>query len=119
MATKDEVNRFLAQFHTKAKIFGITYFGGREKNMNTLAELGITAKFRDDIVKQLSTEDFYKGPEPNVQNNLGDMWVFGKIINSKDVYIKITLGLTNNSAVCMSFHIAERPIKYPFKKQNL
>ena len=119
MATKDEVNSFLAQFHTKANIFGIKYFGGREKNMNTLAELGITAKFRDDIVKQLSTEDFYKGPEPNVQNNLGDMWVFGKTINSKDVYIKITLGLTNNSAVCMSFHIAERPIKYPFKKQNL
>lgn len=51
MATKDEVNGFLAQFHTKAKVFGITYFGGREKNMNTLAELGITAKFRDDIVK--------------------------------------------------------------------
>ena len=35
MATKDEVNGFLAQFHTKAKVFGITYFGGREKNMNT------------------------------------------------------------------------------------
>jgi hypothetical protein len=103
MATKDEVNGFLAQFHTKAKVFGITYFGGREKNMNTLAELGITAKFRDDIVKQLSTEDFYKGPEPNVQNNLGDMWVFGKTINSKDVYIKITLGLTNAAlSVCFS-----------------
>lgn len=42
MATKDEVNGFLAQFHTKAKVFGITYFGGREKNMNTLAELGKT-----------------------------------------------------------------------------
>ena len=119
MATKDEVNGFLAQFHTKAKVFGITYFGGREKNMNTLAELGITAKFRDDIVKQLSTEDFYKGPEQNVQNNLGDMWVFGKTINSKDVYIKITLGLTNSSAVCMSFHIAERPITYPLKEHNV
>ena len=86
MATKDEVNGFLAQFHTKAKVFGITYFGGREKNMNTLAELGITAKFRNDIVRQLSTEDFYKGPEP---------------------------------AVCITFHIAERPITYPFKEQNV
>lgn len=119
MATKDEVNSFLAQFHTKAKVFGVVYFGGREKNMNTLAELGITAKFRDDIVKQISTEDFYKGPEPNVQNNLGEMWAFGKTINGKEVYIKITLGLTNNSAVCMSFHIAEHTIQYPFKEQNV
>lgn len=118
MTTKDEVNSFLAQFHAKAKVFGIVFFGEREKNMNTLAELGITAKFREDMVKQISAEDFYKGPEPNVLNNLGDMWIFGKAIKNREVYIKITLGLTNNSAICISFHLAEHPIKYPFKEQN-
>lgn len=116
MATKDEVTSFLTQFHTKAKIFGILYFGGREKNMNTLTELGITAKYRDEIVKQISVNDYYKGPKTNTMNNLGDMWMFGKTINKKEVYIKITLGQTNSQAVCISFHIAEHPINYPYKQ---
>ena len=31
------------------------------------------------------------------------------------VYIKITFGQPNNSTICISFHIAEHPMKYPFK----
>lgn len=119
MATRDEVISFLTLFQTKAKIFGILYFGGREKNMRTLTELGITAKYRDEIVKQITFRDYYKGPETNVMNNLGDMWVFEKTVNQKEIYIKITLGQTNSQTVCISFHIAEHPISYPFKRENI
>lgn len=42
------------------------------------------------------------------------MWVFGKDVKSKDVYIKISMGISNSSAVCISFHIAERKIHYKF-----
>ena len=119
MATKDEIRDVLKLFHAKAEIFGLVYLDRREKNMKTLAELCITAKYRDNIVKQLSVKDFYKGPEPNRLNDLGDMWVFGKTINSKEVYIKVTLGRTNSQAVCISFHIAEHPIKYPFKEEKI
>jgi hypothetical protein len=45
------------------------------------------------------------------------MWEFGKQVNDEEVYIKITLGRTSSSAICISFHIAERPIQYPFKEE--
>jgi hypothetical protein len=44
------------------------------------------------------------------------MWVFGKQVKKKEVYIKVSMGIENTGAVCISFHIAEHPIKYPFKK---
>lgn len=44
-----------------------------------------------------------------------DYWEFGKKVNDKEVYIKINMGNTNNPVICMSFHIAEHKISYPFK----
>ena len=41
--------------------------------------------------------------------------VFGKKVKAKDVYIKISLGFTDSSAVCISFHIAEYKLVYKFK----
>ena len=43
------------------------------------------------------------------------MWVFGKDVKGSEVYIKITLGPPNYRAVCISFHVAEHPMKYPLK----
>jgi hypothetical protein len=47
------------------------------------------------------------------------MWVFGKEVKQKEVYIKISMGIANNSAVCISFHVAEYPMIYPLKKAEL
>jgi hypothetical protein len=45
------------------------------------------------------------------------MWVFGKEVKQREVYIKITMGFPGTSTICISFHISEHPMKYPFKKQ--
>jgi len=42
------------------------------------------------------------------------MWVFGKDVKNNEVYIKITLDAGTN-ALCISFHIAEYKMKFPFK----
>lgn len=39
----------------------------------------------------------------------------GKDVKGHEVYIKITLGLPNSSTICISFHIAEHKMNYPFK----
>ena len=39
-----------------------------------------------------------------------------KDINGQEVYIKIAYGMPNSHAICISFHIAEFPMNYPYKK---
>ena len=43
------------------------------------------------------------------------MWVVGKDVKGHEIYIKISLGRDNWQTICISFHIAEYRMKYPFK----
>jgi len=51
--------------------------------------------------------------------NIAPMWVFGKTVKNKEIYIKISLGKENTNAICISFHIAEYDLTYPFKNEML
>lgn len=115
MIEAEEVRRFLAQFNTKVKIYGIMFRDDRGKNSETLRILDITPLQRELIVKNLELQDYVEGPVIDVLNNQGEMWVFGKDVKNREVYIKITLGYTNGQTICISFHIAEHPLKFPFK----
>jgi hypothetical protein len=113
MSTKTEVEQFLIGFKTKLQFFGVIYTN-RDKNLNTLIELELTAAYRREVLEHLNVEDYYKGPTKDYDNG-PSLWEFGKTIKQRDVYIKITLGADSKPVICISFHIAERPIKYPLK----
>lgn len=115
MATKEEVEAFLQQFHQKLKVFSIIFRDDRGKNAQTLADLEITPKYRETVIKDIKTEDYSQGPIVDTLNHLGDMWVFGKDVKGHEVYIKISLGQPNSQTICISFHISEYKMKYPLK----
>jgi hypothetical protein len=119
MATREEVERFLNNFHSKLKIFSIIFRDDRGKNMQTLAELEITPTYRESVIKEIGVKDYSEGPIVDTLNKLGEMWVFGKDVRGHEVYIKISLGLPNNTTICISFHKAEHPMNYPLKEQKL
>jgi len=118
MVTKDEVEIFLNQFHQKLKVFSIIFRDDRGKNTQTLADLEITPKYRESVIKDIKVEDYFQGPIIDILHHLGDMWVFGKDVKGQEVYIKISLGSNNCQTICISFHIAEYKMKYPFKKNE-
>ena len=115
IATIQEVERFLSQFHEKVEIFDIIILSDREKNAKTQAALEISPNAQREVIKELCVEDYSEGPIKNILNAWGDLWVFGKDVKGREVYIKITLGYTNGQTICISFHIAEHPMEYPFK----
>lgn len=115
MVSMEEVKAFLEQFNVKAQIFGIRFRNDREKNKETLRLLEISPLQREVIVKNLQVQDYVEGPVIDVLNKEGEMWVFGKDVKEREVYIKITLGYENGQTICISFHIAEKPLVYPFK----
>ena len=115
MVTVEDVKAFLDQFNVKAQIFGIRFRDDRGKNRETLLQLDITPLQREVIVKNLLVHDYVEGPVIDELNKNGEMWVFGKDVKGREVYIKITLGYENGQTICISFHVAEHPLKYPFK----
>ena len=115
MVTIEEVKAFLDQFNIKAQVFGIRFRDDRSKNTEALLQLEITHLQRETIIKSLLPEDYVEGPVIDVLNKEGEMWVFGKDVKGREVYIKITLGYENGQTICISFHIADHPLEYPFK----
>lgn len=116
MATKDEVEAFLRQLRDKIRFFDVA-FRSREKNIEAIAELDILPIDRLEYLKNLNVENYYDGPKNDTYDqSQPDYYEFGVMVKGVEVYIKVSLGLTNKRVDCMSFHKAERPITYHHKK---
>lgn len=115
MASKEEVEQFLKQFHQKLEIYDIVYRDDRGKNLATLALLDMPPSARTKVIKTIKVEDYSEGPIADTLNKIGEMWVFGKDVANHEIYIKISLGYPNSSTICISFHVAEYPMQYPHR----
>lgn len=115
MLTRGDVQSFWEQFHSKTKIFGIIYRDDRGKNQRALEELEIVPSYRKVVIESLTVSDYVTGPVVDTLNKLGEMWVFGKDVKEREVYIKIMIIEGGSQTICISFHLAETPLKYPFK----
>ncbi|MEX0810789.1 MAG: hypothetical protein WD048_01145 [Chitinophagales bacterium] len=115
MSTKAEVEIFLNDFKTKMGIWDVLFRDDRGKNTNTLVELELRPIERKNILGELETKDYSQGPLEEKMYGGADMWIFGKKVKKKEVYIKITMGTFNSPVICISFHIAEHKMNYPLK----
>ena len=87
---RDRIRNFLKEFKEIAsKGRGIDVIPRRE-NIDNLAELCLTRKNRNDEIMTLSVADYCKGSEPD-KDKPGEIWVFGKQIDNKEVYIKLKI----------------------------
>ncbi len=88
----------------------------RRDNIKALGELGLTSKNRKDEIMSLSVSDYCKGPEPD-KDKPGDIWIFGKDIGGKQVYIKLKIAHVGQAKIakCLSFHVADYPLSFPYR----
>jgi hypothetical protein len=105
----------LKNFKEKMQIWDVLFRDDRGKNAQTLIDLELRPIDRKTILETLETEDYSEGPLPETLYKSADMWVFGKTVKKKELYIKITMGDLNNSVICISFHLAQHPMNYPLK----
>ena len=117
MTTKRDVECFLEQFKIKLDIYDIVFrTRTNDKNERTLFALDITSRYRKDVIRNLEVRDYSQGPLADELYHGTEMWVFGKDVKGQEVYIKISMGVPEKHTICISFHIAERPMRYPFKE---
>lgn len=89
----------------------------RPVNNQTILELELTKKNIRETILDLTILDYVRGPEVD-RDKPGEMWIFGREIAQKEIYIKLKIvqvGLVK-IAKCISFHIAEFPLRYPHKR---
>lgn len=112
-ASELEVGAFLSHFKIKMDVFDVI-FENRVKNLQGLIDLEISPMKRREILKTLEIVDYFKGPNKDYLDG-PDLWEFGKMVNQKEAYIKVAMGNENWPVICISFHLAEKAIIYPFK----
>lgn len=119
MGWREEVTQFLKDFHFKLDFWGVLIRTDRTnpKNANTLLALEFKRVHVKETLRELKLEDYSQGPFPDKLYHNSDMWVFGKNIKKREVYIKIQLGAQDSEAICISFHFPDHPMNYPFKKE--
>lgn len=86
----------------------------REKNMKTLAALGLLPKDVFQILTELTPQNYYRGPSTDYDTNeIETIWEFGITLEGQEIYIK--LKLTADFVKDISFHFAEKELKFPLK----
>lgn len=115
MSAEPEVAAFIKDFKEKMKFWNVLFRDDRGKNAQALVDLELRPIERKAILETLETKDYSEGPLQEMLYGGANMWVFGKTIKKKEVYIKITMGAMNSSVICISFHLAQHKMQYPLK----
>lgn len=116
--TEKELIKILNEFKAIAKKGGV-YFVPRDDFKRTLTSLGITQAICTDELLSLSVEEYCQGPEDD-RDRPGQIWVFGKRFEGIELYIKLKIIKSGKGTVakCLSFHLAEYPLCFPFRPEK-
>jgi len=82
-------------------------FVPRRKNLQSLAQHGLTITDAKNEILGLCVADYYKGPKQDFDSNHpGDIWEFKKNIDGIRFYIKVKIVQENGETIlkCLGFH---------------
>jgi hypothetical protein len=91
----------------------------RRETMKALADLGLTKNNLKEEIMALSVEDYCEGPAPD-RDRAGDIWIFGKQIFGKEIYIKLKIAQVGEEKIakCLSFHPSSYPLCFPCRAKK-
>lgn len=89
----------------------------RPENMECLLQLGFKYQDIKEVLLSLSVEDYCEGPCQD-RDQPGEVWVFGKEIENRSIYIKLKLASFAKLKMVrvISFHFSEHPLEPLFKE---
>jgi hypothetical protein len=111
------VRQFLLEFKSLLE-HGQYHFKNHYKNAQCLIDLDLTLKDVEKVLFGLTIENYAAGPITD-EMHPGVLWVFGDEITGVELYIKlkiVELPANDEQAVCISFHPAEYPQRYPLRR---
>ncbi len=114
----NEVNEYLLRIKL-AVTSGNYRFVNRKKNLDSMALVGLLPKHVKECILDLTYLNYFNGPEEerDVGFAAGEYMFFGCEISGNEFFIKLKLegGGGDETCVCISFHVAESKIFYPYR----
>ena len=114
----NRVEEFLKKYKSLACVKDSFFIVPRDKNIQCIADLGITTPQAKDVIMNLNKNNYYKGPEEDKNGSGNNVWIFQAIVRGKCVYIKLSDDFQNNKAKCISFHSPQYSMKKKKKKKK-
>lgn len=105
-ASTSDISAFLAEAKNLMTA-GKYVFIPRRKNMQALAEHGMTVADAKNEIIGLVVGDYYKGPKQDFDpTQPGDIWEFKKDVDGEQFYVKLKIQKRNGEDIlkCLSFH---------------
>jgi hypothetical protein len=117
IGSTQEVEEFLKEFKllipTTAQLHLVFRKDG--STQNTMSILGYTKTNVHAELLQLTSADYNKHEGDRNQPSSPQVWIFGKQIQGKEIYIKIKKHRAGTKGVCISFHESKWALTYPHK----
>lgn len=112
----EAVRKFLLEFKQAVTSGSGVDIVPRRGTIDTLRILGLTKGNLEEILLGLSVTNYCAGPKAD-RDRSGEIWEFGEKLEGHDIYIKLKVANINgvNRAKCISFHVAEYPLRFPLK----
>lgn len=113
--TRSLVADFLKSFQelaTKDRV----HFKNRSKNLDSMAELGLTPMLAEQMILELDVCDYYKGISQETGDPSEEVCEFGVNHLGEAVYIKLAIDKKRQKAFCISFHFPEREMQHPLSE---
>lgn len=110
-ASPSDIKNFLVAAKTLLAN-GDYVFMQRHKNLQDLADHGMTIDDVKNEIFSLIVGNYHKGPKKDFDpNQPGDIWEFKKSIDGKQFYVKLKIQEQNDGKIlkCISFHEDEFP----------
>ena len=88
----------------------------RRENLDCMSQLSFNFPDVCNVILGLSVADYCEGPVQD-QDEIGDLWIFGKMILGMEIYIKLKLASFSSLKMVriISFHKAKRSLYYPYR----
>lgn len=118
MARRDQVGLYLMVIRDcLSRKFVIV---NRDKNLQTLADLNLSPELVRQTIRHLTPENYVRGPQPDIDGRAGEILIFGARVFDVECYIKLKIFEVKGTKYlkCISFHAAEAPLNYPYKKRG-
>lgn len=92
----------------------------RPENINCISVLGFRPDDIANTILSLSITEYCDGPCHDYDQS-GNLWIFGKVIAEKEVYIKLKLASLSKLRMVriVSFHFARETLNYPFEEETI